>query len=79
MPVFHLISLDVSAHAHSDAATAAFAFTSTLKSNDLCAKIPPTGATSGLARLSSGHITCDALYLQEATPLTDKFSIFTQS
>src|SRR5690606_11393050 len=62
LPVFHLISPDLSARAHFDVAMAAFTLTSTLKSADLGAKIQATGAISGLTRdrkstrLNSSHV-----------------------
>jgi hypothetical protein len=56
LPVFHLILPDLSAHARSDVAMAAFTLTSTLKSNDLGAKIQPTGATSGLNKYGNNTI-----------------------
>jgi len=46
---FSLDLPDLSAHARSDVAMAAFTLTSTLKSTDLGAKIKATGATSGLS------------------------------
>ena len=48
LPVFHWISPDLT-----DVAMAEFTLTSTLKSNDLGAKIQRTGATSGLIRMLS--------------------------